>query len=548
MTLQAGSNTVSLGTSTALSNSSGNLAITGAGTLTLKSTTGSAITLDSGTNGTVNVGTGSSNGKTIQVGAISGGITDTINIGNNATASSVNNVTIGSTLGASSVKIQGGTGGIILKSGATATTALQIQNSSATVLLDTDTTNSRIGVDNSAPAYSLDVTGDINASSTLKVGGVTVCTSAGCTGATTSGSFINNGTVAQSADFYIQSTALGQVAATIQGNTSSPSSDTANLLNVEDGSANKVLTVGPNGAVTLNPSVTTSSASSTALTVQASTGNDTSTVGSNLITTTDFCNAAWTTTGWTLSPICSSPPATTATNTSSNVSPLTTTQVTPSAGQVYEVTYTLAGTPASASTLSVKLGGTTAASYTFNGSSSWNFTDTKLVTATGSGVLTFTPSGTYTGTISNISVELVTQNTTPTLVVKNASGTANIEVRSSSDTSNTFVGLSAGMSDSPSGGGIQNTALGSQALQNNTTGSALTAVGYLALQSNTTGIDNTAIGQRALTLVTSGSSNTAVGYETLQSLLGATNNTAVGSQALQNDVTGGSNTALGFGA
>jgi hypothetical protein len=45
---------------------------------------------------------------------------------------------------------------------------------------------SRIGVGTASPLYSVDVVGDINASSSLKVGGVTVCTAAGCGGSITS--------------------------------------------------------------------------------------------------------------------------------------------------------------------------------------------------------------------------------------------------------------------------------------------------------------------------------------------------------------------------
>jgi hypothetical protein len=120
LTLQAGSGTVSLGTSTALSNSAGALAITGATTLSLKSTTGSAITLDSGTTGQVNIGNGG-NSKTIQIGASNSAITDTINIGANTSATGISTVKIGSTLSSSSLTLQGGTGGIVLKSGASST-------------------------------------------------------------------------------------------------------------------------------------------------------------------------------------------------------------------------------------------------------------------------------------------------------------------------------------------------------------------------------------------------------------------------------------------
>lgn len=65
LTIQAGSGTVSLGSSTVL---------TAGGALSITSTTTSAITLDSGTSGAVNVGTGA-NAKTVTIGNITGATT-----------------------------------------------------------------------------------------------------------------------------------------------------------------------------------------------------------------------------------------------------------------------------------------------------------------------------------------------------------------------------------------------------------------------------------------------------------------------------------------
>lgn len=44
-------------------------------------------------------------------------------------------------------------------------------------VLKVDSTNTRVGINNQSPAYALDVTGDINASSALRIGGNTVGTS-----------------------------------------------------------------------------------------------------------------------------------------------------------------------------------------------------------------------------------------------------------------------------------------------------------------------------------------------------------------------------------
>jgi hypothetical protein len=93
--------------------------------------------------------------------------------------------------------------------------------------------------------------------------------------------------------------------------------------------------------------------------------------------------------------------------------------------------------------------------------------------------------------------------------------------------------------------GTGNTAVGSSALQVDTTGLDNTAVGSGALATNITGNFNTAIGQKALAGNTIGSSNTAVGDSALLSNTTGDGNTACGSSALANNTTGGGNTATG---
>ena len=82
-----------------------------------------------------------------------------------------------------------------------------------------------------------------------------------------------------------------------------------------------------------------------------------------------------------------------------------------------------------------------------------------------------------------------------------------------------------------SGEGTQNTAIGTAALLNNTTGASNTATGTTALLNNTTGNDNVATGVRALLSNTTGSSNIAIG-----------------SSALPNNTSGNFNIAVGSGA
>jgi hypothetical protein len=123
----------------------------------------------------------------------------------------------------------------------------------------------------------------------------------------------------------------------------------------------------------------------------------------------------------------------------------------------------------------------------------------------------------------------------------------------------TFVGIGAGNLST----GVQNTALGFNALLNSTTGTGNTATGTNALFSNIAGHgntamgvgalqsnnanNNTAVGTLALFVNSTGIGNTATGYEALRSNSGGTNNTAFGSFALRNN-TANENTAIGTAA
>jgi hypothetical protein len=116
--------------------------------------------------------------------------------------------------------------------------------------------------------------------------------------------------------------------------------------------------------------------------------------------------------------------------------------------------------------------------------------------------------------------------------------------------------------------GSFNTAIGVSALRENN-GNSNTAAGHNALRQNQTGVENTATGGAALRENDVGSENTAVGFHALLQLkagpfsspmfntaIGAQalernqqqNNTAVGYQALQNDIFGDRCTAVGAGA
>ncbi len=92
-----------------------------------------------------------------------------------------------------------------------------------------------------------------------------------------------------------------------------------------------------------------------------------------------------------------------------------------------------------------------------------------------------------------------------------------------------------------------NTAGGTDALANNTTGTNNTAFGDFALLSNTTGSSNTASGHRALLSNTSGQRNTASGFDALLENTTGIRNTAVGVNALRH-TTASDNIAVGLNA
>ncbi|HVV66665.1 MAG TPA: hypothetical protein VHB72_01160, partial [Candidatus Saccharimonadales bacterium] len=307
-----------------------------------------------------------------------------------------------------------------------------------------------------------------------------------------------------------------------------PNADSSTAFQIQSASATPIFTVDTLNSATI---------------LQA--GMDAATYGSNLITTTDFTNAAWTSTGWTTT-------TSTATHTTGNTSPLYSNQFTATANATYRISYYVGGTPASGSSLNVRFGSTsgsggcTVKSYTFDGTSSSNFTETALVTCNNtSGEISFLPSSTFNGYIQSVSVELVNLNTKPALVIKNAGGTNNVELRASSSTTNLYLGLNSGEADI---GSSNNTGIGTNALQNNISGSNNTAVGASALQNNTTGASNIAVGTDALYSNTTGGSNVALGINSLYANINGGSNTALGTYSLYSNTLGDYNTAIGYEA
>ncbi len=110
---------------------------------------------------------------------------------------------------------------------------------------------------------------------------------------------------------------------------------------------------------------------------------------------------------------------------------------------------------------------------------------------------------------------------------------------------NTAIGAGTLVSNST---GSHNTANGALALLLNTTGEFNTAIGYRALFTNTEGFGNTATGVTALQNNTTGIFNTAIGNSALAANVNGQSNTALGTGALESNISGNGNTALGQGA
>lgn len=95
--------------------------------------------------------------------------------------------------------------------------------------------------------------------------------------------------------------------------------------------------------------------------------------------------------------------------------------------------------------------------------------------------------------------------------------------------------------------GILNTTVGHQALAANTNGNFNTAIGETALASNTTAWDNTAIGGDAMFSNQVGERNTAVGGDSLRDNVSGNNNVAMGNDTLGDNLAS-DNTAVGADA
>jgi hypothetical protein len=418
----------------------------------------------------------------------------------------------------------GNTGNSLIKTSTNSTTSFQIQNTAGSELLQADTTDSSIAIAGASTTagYALNVTGSINASSNVYANGTQLCTVLQCASYSASGNYIQNGTTTQVASFNIQGASTTAAAAVIENNSSS----TADILDIENGSGNKVVSVGNTGSTL----VQTSTNSTTAFQVQNAAGS------AALISSTA--------TG------ISSPSAPT-------ISPSTTGGTLPAGTYSFALAATAneGTTPAIASSpTSVTTTGTTS-SITINWSAVTGASGYELYASANSGVTWYAlnagpgsgvTSYTYTtnGAFNGLATLPVSNTTVGTLNVNGTYQVGGLTVLQTPGAGNTFLGIGASNSTLTGNG---NFAEGSGSLGTVSSGSLNVAIGNYALKVLNTGSQDIAIGNLAEASITSSTYNVAIGAQSLQNDSTGNTNAAVGFQALYN-VTSSGNTGIGYSA
>jgi hypothetical protein len=213
------------------------------------------------------------------------------------------------------------------------------------------------------------------------------------------------------------------------------------------------------------------------------------------------------------------------------------------------------------SAIAVTSGGTGQTSYTDGQLLIGNSTGNTLTKATltagtgvtitnGSGAITINATGTggdVVGPASATNNGIVLFNSTTGKIIKDSGAQdgliygITVGRGAGASASNTAFGASALAANS----GTNLVAVGSGALQANTTGNNSVAVGERALNANTTGSGNVAVGEIALFANLVGADNVAIGYAAAQNNT-ASNNVAIGRSAFQTNTSGASNTAVGY--
>jgi hypothetical protein len=176
------------------------------------------------------------------------------------------------------------------------------------------------------------------------------------------------------------------------------------------------------------------------------------------------------------------------------------------------------------------------------------------------GTLNVSGSTTMTGSLSVIGNSSFngTQRITGSLIVSASISLNGLSVTRGSGSNNTGLGVNV-LQNAVSGGnvaigtnalqlntsGTDNIALGDNALQQNISGDRNMAIGSYTLDSNTTGTLNVAIGNATLAGLVDGNANVGIGFEALKNQTTSDNNVGIGRQALNQNISGSSNIAIG---
>jgi hypothetical protein len=390
-------------------------------------------------------------------------------------------------------------GDVIIKPSDTSLTAFQIQNSTKTIF-DVDTTNGRVGINMTDPSYALDVNGDINSTTAVRVGGVAVCTVSNCVPTSGSNNYVQNTTGTQDgANINIRSVASNAVTAVLQG----ASGQTADILQVEgwDGTSTSLFaSISNTGVLTANGGIQASAKGTSDLLDLSNNG------GVNVLSVSNAGDII-------IKPSDAS---------------LTGFQIQNSSKTIFDV-----------DTTNGRVGiNTTSPGSALDVQGDFNFSGYLL--QAGQVVL-----NTTTAT-NNIFLGSGAGNTTTTGTGNTAVG-SNALHNTTTGGNNLAIGLNALQSDKT---GYDNVALGPFALNANIGGNYNFALGAYALRA-ATGNYNVGIGASSLWSTTGGSNNLGIGYQALYTNTTGSNNMALGynadvaSGALQNATAIGAYAVVG---
>ena len=250
------------------------------------------------------------------------------------------------------------------------------------------------------------------------------------------------------------------------------------------------------------------------------------------------------------------------THTSGSTEPLTFTPII-IAGKLYQVTFN-SSESMTTDNLFVQVGNSSqfnlysedSTNKTLNGAISIGLL---AVDATG---LVFTPSSSFTGTITNISIKEIigsyeaaqqyfdTNNAMTFEIHVTPRGLENVYIGQATGEMNTsgHENVGIGVNVLPKNtSGFWNVGIGKDCLKNNIGGSRNLALGYNALRDNEVGQRNVALGTFAMTRIKNGNWNIAIGSDSMNEASGGNKNTAVGFNTLVHN-SGNYNVALGADA